>query len=174
MQMEEEANAPTSSRPGNKNELLDCIQKEWSALMQSIATLTDEQMTTSRGGAWSVKDNLAHLAAWEQFLLQHHLGGQPPHHVLGVDAATFETLDEDGMNAVIYERHKDRSVEDVLDGLQRSHEQVLDKLEGMTFAELTRPRHADDPMQRPVMNWVISNTCEHYREHRVDIGAVLG
>jgi len=173
MQMEDKANAATPSWPEDADELLERIQKEWSALMHSIATVTAEQMTTSRAGGWSIKDNLAHLAVWEEFLLHHHLQGQPPHRVLHIDAATFERLDEDGLNAVIYEQHKDRSVDDVLGDLKRIHDQVVAKLEQMTFTELTQPHYADDPTERPMMDSVIGNTYEHYQEHRVVIEAII-
>ena len=29
-----------------------------------------------------------------------------------------------------------------------------------------KPRFSDDPEKRPLMNWVLSNTVEHFAEHR--------
>lgn len=160
--------------PANMDDLLDLVDKEWSALMGAIAFLTDQQITAALPGAWSVKDNLAHVAAWERFLLLHHLQGQPPHQVLDIDAAAFEALDEDGQNAIIYERRRDRSVEEVLEDLERTHEQVLSHLQHVTFADLMQPCYADDPTKRPLIDAVAGNTYEHYQEHRISIDELIG
>jgi hypothetical protein len=152
--------------PKDKAELLARIDQEWTALRELIDSLTPKQMTEAVPGSWSVKDHLVHLTTWEQFLLRYHLGQEPPHIVLGVEAEKFEGLDEDGMNALIYERSQNRPLEDVLESLGQSHIQVLDALGPMTFADLMQPRYADDPEARPLINWVIGNTYDHYREHR--------
>ena len=167
-------NETVTARPKDRAELLDRIEREWSALLQTVGKLSPEQMTTPDAGEWSPKDNLAHLTAWEQFMLHHYLEGQPPHQVMQIDQAAFERLDEDALNAVLFERNRHRTVEDVLGDLQRSHAQVLAALEHMTFADLKRQRFLDDPQGRPLLDWVIGNTNEHYREHRRVIEAALG
>ena len=45
--------------------------------------------------------------------------------------------------------------------------------EGKTFPELMRSRFADDPEKRPLLDWVIGNTYDHYQEHRRTIQAEL-
>ena len=155
--------------PTDKADLLARIYDEWQALMQAVEKLTPEQMSVPRSGGWSVKDNLAHLADWEQFLLSHHLGGRPAYEVMQIDAATYKSLDEDGINAVLYERNKERSVEEVLARSRQIHDQVETTLKEMSFADLLRQRFDDDPEKRPVLAWVIGNTYEHYREHRQNI-----
>lgn len=155
--------------PKDKAELLARIDQEWTALRELIDSLTPKQMSEAVPGSWSVKDHLVHLTTWVQFLLRYHLGQEPPHIVMGLDVETFERLDEDGLNALIYERSQDRSLEDVLDSFTQSHNQVLDALELVTFADLMKPHYADDPEARPLINWVIGNTYDHYREHRQTI-----
>jgi hypothetical protein len=172
--MEENTREAAAWLPKDKADLLARIQREWSALMQTIEALTAEQMTIPGTGSWSVKDNLAHLAAWEQFMLRCHLQGEPPHETLHIDKATFEGLDEDGENAILYERDKDRPAADVVDGLKRSHEQITAALELIPFADLMKPHYADDPEQRPLISWVIGNTYDHYQEHRRAIEAIVG
>jgi hypothetical protein len=155
----------TPALPQDKTDLLERIQRDWSALMQAIERLTPEQMSIPDAGGWSIKDNLAHLTAWEQFMLLHYLQGRPPHETMQIDAATLERLDENGINAVLFERNRNRAVADVLDGLRRSHEQVVAFLEQMPFSDLMKPRFPDDPQVRPLINWVIGNTYDHYQEH---------
>jgi hypothetical protein len=167
------ANVGALSNPRNKAELMERIQLEWTAMEQAISHLSDEQMSLPGTGGWSVKDNLAHVTAWEQFMLLSYLQGRPEHEVMQVDEAILRTLDINGLNEVLYQRNKDRPPSAVLAGLRRSHEQVLAALEQMSFANLMKPLYADDPEARLVIGEVIGNTYEHYREHRAAIWAII-
>ena len=155
-----------SSWPRDQADLLERIQREWAALEQAIVGLSDEQMSTPGEGGWTIKDHLAHLAAWEQFMLQHYLRGRPAHEVMQVDEATWKTLDENGMNDILYQRSQLCTVSEVLADRRRSHEQVVSTLEQTPFADLMKPHYADDPQARLLIGWVIGNTYEHYLEHR--------
>lgn len=54
----------------NKQELLDELIRSREDFMRAIAGLTDEQRRTPGAcGIWSVKDVLAHLAAWQSELV---------------------------------------------------------------------------------------------------------
>jgi uncharacterized protein (TIGR03083 family) len=158
--------------PKNMTELMLRIQREWTALQRAIDGLSEAQMSVPDAGGWSIKDNLAHLTAWENFMRQHYLHHLPPHEVMGIDEETFKQADETGLNAIIFQRNQARSLADVLTELRRSHEQVLADLDQMSFADLMKPRDADDPEQRPLMGWVTGNTYEHYLEHRTTIEKV--
>ncbi|MBI5035422.1 MAG: ClbS/DfsB family four-helix bundle protein [Chloroflexi bacterium] len=155
--------------PRDKKDLLERIENEWLALMRTIEGLTLEQLSAPLAGGWSAKDNLAHLATWERFLAHYHLQGKPPHEILDLDAEFFDRLDENGINAIIYERNRLRSAADILDDLKRSHALVLDLLDKMSFENLMLPHFPDDPEERPLVGWVIGNTYDHYREHRQNI-----
>jgi uncharacterized protein YndB with AHSA1/START domain len=165
--------AQTSSLPRDTADLLDRIRREWAALEQVYAGLSDEQMTRPGAEGWSVKDHLAHLTAWEQFMLANHLQGRPAHEVLEIDAATLKTLDENGENAILHQRSQGQSVSQVLAGRQQSLAQVTATLERTPFATLMQPHLADDPQARPLILWINGNTYEHYQEHRAYIQAVL-
>ena len=159
--------------PQDKAELMAHIEREWKALLNTLDKLTPEQMTTPDVGGWSPKDNLAHLAAWEQFMLRCYLQGQPAHQAMQIDESTFELLDEDGVNQILFERNRLRSSEAVLRELQQSHAQVLAALAQRTFTDLMQP-YSDDPEGRPLIIWVMGNTYEHYRTHRQTIQTNLG
>jgi hypothetical protein len=158
-----------SHPPQDKTELMQRIQREWAALERAVDGLSDEQMSVPDTGGWSIKDNLAHLAAWEHYMRQCHLRNLPPHEVMGVDKETYEKLDENGLNEILFQRNRHRSVPEILAELRGSHEQTLADLEQMSFADLMKPRYADDPETRPVIIWVTGNTYEHYKEHRAVI-----
>ena len=161
-----------SQMPKDKTELMERIRREWTALERAIQQAGDERMSVPDAGGWSIKDNLAHLAAWERFMRLHYFRRLPPHEVMGVDEATYERVDEDGQNAILFERDKDRPAAEVIAELRQSHEQVLADLEPMLFADLMKPRD-DDPEARPLIVWVIGNTYDHYREHRASIERLI-
>jgi hypothetical protein len=158
-----------SRLPQDKAELMQRIDHEWAALERVIEPLRDEQMSLLDLGGWSIKDNLAHLTAWEQFMRLHYLRNLPAHEVLDIDEAIFKRGDEDELNEIMFQRNKNRSVSDILAVLRRTHELVLADLEQTSFADLMKQHYADDPEARPLLCWVIYNTYEHYQEHRITI-----
>jgi len=165
-------NVESQPAPRDKAELMERIHREWDALERSIAGLSDAQMSAPDAGGWSAKDNLAHLTAWEQFMLRRHVQGGPAHEAMQVDEATMAQAGEDGLNDIIFRRNRDRPVSEVLADARRSHQQVLDTLEQMSYADLTKPRVFDDAQARPLIGWVIGDTYEHYREHGANIRAL--
>jgi len=155
--------------PGNKKELMSVIEREWELLMEVADKLTEGQMVTPDAGGWSPKDNLAHLSEWMNILMGYHLDRRPSHEVLGVPEEVTKDWDFNVINPVLFERNRDRSSQDVLNGLKAMYTQLVAKLESMPFDDLMKPRHADDPEKRPVLLWVLGNTTEHFLEHRENI-----
>ena len=155
--------AENESTPESKVELVARITREWDALQAAIAGLSEEQLTAPGEGGWSIKDNLAHIAAWEQYMLAVVLQGQTAAQGLGVAPETLEGLDEDGINEIIYQRSRDLSLPAVLDAARLSHEEVMQALARTPFEMLLKPLKPDRPT--PALDWVIGNTYDHYREH---------
>ena len=55
-----------------KQQLLDKLERAWTALRQSYASLDEAQMTQPGvTGNWSVKDILAHVTTWEEEALKY-------------------------------------------------------------------------------------------------------
>ena len=107
--------------PHNKAELLEWVERAWTALQGSIAELDEAQLTEWRdANDWSIKDHLVNVTAWERSLL-YLLRGLPRHTALGVDEQTYLTTDADASNASIFERERDRPLADVLATLDDVH-----------------------------------------------------
>lgn len=155
--------------PGSKSELMSFIAREWDLLMEVVSRLDEAQMTSPDEGGWSPKDNLAHLAEWMNVLTGYHLDRRPSHEVLGVSEEVTKGWDMEVINPVLFERHRDRSTEDVLTWLRKVYAETVAKLDAMLFEDLLAPRHADDPQKRPVLLWVLGDTAEHFAEHRATI-----
>jgi hypothetical protein len=159
--------------PRSTSELLDEIDREWSALMRVVDQLTPEQMTTPDAGGWSPKDNLAHLTEWMKILLGYHMDNLPAHQVVGVEPDVTRDWDMDVINKVLFERNRPRSSGEILDELKQVYADVVDRLKATPFDELMKPRFADDPEQQPLLNWVLGNTSGHFAEHRFTIEKML-
>lgn len=159
--------------PQSKADLLDRIQREWAALLAVVETLTVEQMSRQDAGGWSIKDNLAHITAWERFLIRNQFEGQVPPVALGIDQVALQKLDEAGLNAVLLERNRDRSASDVLAALHQTHDYLMAALAQVSEADLQKPTWSLGRQAEPMMMWVIYNTYEHYVEHRRTIQANL-
>ena len=159
--------------PGSMPELLAAIEHEWKLLWEVIAKLDEAKMTSPDAGGWSPKDNLIHLAEWMNVMMGYHLDRRPEYEVLGVSEEASRDWDFNKINAVLFERNRNRSIQDVLDELRRVYKTMLEKLKGMSFEDLLRPRFADDKEKRPVLIWVLGNTTEHFAEHRAVIEKML-
>lgn len=155
--------------PKDKPELMSAIEREWKLLMDMAEKLTDKQMTTPDQGGWSPKDNLAHLSEWMKVLMGYHMDHRPSHEVLGVSTEAVKDWDFNIINALLFERNRNRSRQDVLVELKQVYEQLKAKLESMTFEDFMKPRHADDPEKRPLLGWILGDTTEHFSEHRETI-----
>jgi len=152
--------------PQSTPELLSEIDREWLELQKAIKKLTKEQMTAPDPGGWSPKDNLAHLAAWMHFMHEAHLNKKPAHEVMGMDAATLAGLDEDGENAILFERYRNLPTAEVLAWLNSTYAKVVEVLKKKPFADLMKPIRDNDPEKRQVILSVLGNTSEHFVGHR--------
>jgi hypothetical protein len=159
--------------PGSKAELMSAIRREWKQLMDVVAKLDEQKMTTPDEGGWSPKDNLAHLSEWMNSMMGYHIDKRSPHEVMRLTEEQTEGWDMEVINPVLFERNKDRSIEDVLDELNQTYEKVLAKLDGMSYEDLMKPRNDDDPEKRPLLLWVIGDTSGHFAEHREVIQRML-
>jgi hypothetical protein len=159
--------------PENKHELMSVIKREWGLLMDVVARLDEQQMTTLDAGGWSPRDNLAHLSEWMKSMLGHHIDKRPAPEVMGLPEEAVKGWDMEVINPILFERNRNRSTQDVLDELRRTYDEVIARLEGMSFDELMAPRRPDDPEKHPLLLWVIGDTSDHFAEHRAVIEKML-
>ena len=154
--------------PRDKEELMLAIDRERAAVWNMISQLTAQEMTMQDPAGWSPKDHLAHLVEWMKSFMGVHLDGSPWHVALGVDQQLTDNFnsDYDPINRVLFERNRFKPRQEVMDDFTQGCSRLYAKLEAMSFEDMMKPRYLDDPEKRPVMNWILGNTTEHFVEHR--------
>ncbi len=159
-----------------RENLLRQLELSWNELQTYLGSLTEEQLTRSTDAAgWTAKDHIIHLALWEKAGLAL-LEGKSKREALDVTPETWEQ-DDDAINAVIHQRYRAMSLDEVIQTFRHNHERMLKKLDTMTEEDLLLPyRHyqPDSTEERPIIRWVIGDTIDHYREHLPWMAALVG
>jgi hypothetical protein len=130
-------------------------------------------------GNWSIKDILAHVWAYEQYIadrlneITHDEIYAPckTHNALEAFRDHFgypdfgsPLLDDDTPNAWVYEKFRNVSLEEIVAQEVQAFTSIVSALEGMTDETLKRHN---------LYERVADNTYHHYREHLHDIKAWL-
>ncbi len=161
----------SSEFPQSTSELMTLIEREWNELMWVVELLTPQQMTTPDSGGWSPKDNLAHLTAWLRVMIDSYLHMMPTHQAMGIEAEQYKQLDMNGMNAVLFERNRNRSAAEVVSGLKSTYVEAVQAVQSVPYADLMKPMRESGPER--LIDEVIWNTSDHFREHRLTIEKAL-
>jgi hypothetical protein len=158
-----------SRRAKTKQELLESIRASRELLEKKFSKLTPEQMVWPGSmDDWSVKDILAHLVDWEQRLInwyQAGLRGEVPH--TPAPGMTWRDLPE--LNRQGYERHKNESLEEVMEQFEASYRQILSLVQGMSEREIFEPGVHEWTGNYPLLTWIAANTSSHYNWARRNI-----
>ena len=155
--------------PTTKGELLEEIHAERDKLARFLAPITPEQMTQSGAiDGWSVKDVLAHLAAWEGLLLVWYNAGRrgenPP---LPAEGYGWEQMDD--LNQRIYEKYRHWTLDEVLDYYRKSYRETLEAVQAMAEDELFTPGRYAWTKNNALVDYVVPCTSEHYQWARQEM-----
>src|SRR3712207_1268531 len=91
--------------------LLAEIDAAWAEIADLVDGTTPEALSHPGADGRAAKDILIHLAAWEGSLLAL-LDGASRAWAIGIDPASYAGMSEDDVNAVIFERNRDRPAAD--------------------------------------------------------------
>lgn len=147
----------------SKVELLKDIQAEHIRLEQILNTLTSQDMRRPGVvGAWSIKDVLAHLTAWEQLFLRWYEAGRHGQPVEPTPVGMSRKA-MDAINEQIFKRYRRRSLAVVLVEFRVSYETILAAIQAMPEAEIFVERRYVWTGRLRVADYIAGNTCNHYR-----------
>jgi uncharacterized damage-inducible protein DinB len=148
-----------------KREILQELEEARADLLASIEGLSPDDMRRPGAvGIWSVKDALAHLAAWEAELVTA-LNEVENKQVPGI--IDIEDIDE--WNEDRYRENVRRSLDVILDDLAGVHTMLLRMLGDMDEKTLTDNRQFRWMEGEPLLFLVEENATLHEQEHAGDI-----
>lgn len=165
-------------------DLLDEIDASWMRLMDTMrAAPPDRYSEVHDPAGWSALDHMAHITAWERSVL-FPLMGRPRHEGLGVTDDEFATDEEfamnfDPLNEIIRQQTAGQSFEEVMESALREHQALVNMIDASDLDELWQPSSELCPDQReqhrelPFIVILMSDTSEHYDEHRGYIETLL-
>jgi hypothetical protein len=150
------------TRYRNKQGLVSAIMLEHQHLDANLALLTREELLLPGVvGCWSTKDLMVHLTAWEQLLIYWYDAGlhgkTPDPYPPGMSHNAINAL-----NALFYERNRERSLIAALEEYQDSYAQGLKLVRDLTEEELFSPGIYPWTGRHSLADYVAANTCQHY------------
>lgn len=157
--------------PQTVTELLRRIDAEWAGYQGALADLADTDLLAPRPPeGWSLKDHIAHVAAWEQGIAGL-LSRAPRWQSMGVDPDTLAEPGVDGLNAAVMALHREQPLEEVRAMATAAHARAREVIAGLSDADLSRPYSDFDPAERrfdtsgPILRTIVDDTYEHYADH---------
>jgi hypothetical protein len=142
----------------NRAILLQTIEAGRDRLDAVLAALPDEAMAERIDDAWTRKDVVAHLEAWERRvvdLLEGLRAGREPD----------DRVETDELNARFHAADRDRPLAGVRASERTAYLRVRAAIEGASDEELFEGGHFAWTEGDPLADWFRGNTDEHYDEH---------
>ena len=172
----------SSTRPGNKTELLEQMRagrEEWDAL---IAQIPDSARTEpALAGGWSVKDLIAHVAAFENWTaaqIRAANEGRAPtdRELYGVEEVTLdpEGWDLDRENAAIYARYKETPLAEVMTFSSQAFADLVAAVEAVSDEDITRTGAQSWTEDSTLLEIIPGQCYAHYEQHADDLKSISG
>ena len=142
-------------------------RRRWDATLDRVPR--ERMSEPAFEGGWSVKDIVAHVAAWERVAaarLEHGLGR-------GRALDPLEDLPLDERNQRYFEANREAQLDDVIAGELEAWAQLLSIVEALDEADLHDPSRLR--LRGDVEPWqmIAANSHEHFDEHIPQIEAWL-
>lgn len=152
--------------PQSKQEILDLVDSAWAALIAVVERVPPAALAEPDvEGAWSVKDLLAHITAWEKLMtrwLDEHARGATPQR----PEPNLTWDDIDPLNARIYRENKDRPAAEILAEFHAFHRTARAAVAPIPEADLLEAARYPWMDGGPLWYAVAGNTWTHYDDHR--------
>jgi uncharacterized damage-inducible protein DinB len=157
--------------PDTQERLCATLKQERQMLLDALAPLADEQLD-AKGfvGAWSIKNVLAHLTAWEHAVVDF----LPERIATGRRPAIFDQIgeDEDGWNDRAVRAAEQLSLQEQLGAFTAARADLLHLIQSLDDATLNRD-HPWGTWDGTVAEYILDNVGGHEREHREAILAAI-
>lgn len=169
-QMRRTVAAQYAAPPATLEELLARIDREWErlgGLLSRIPRSRWEAPLPGAAGDWSSpRDQMAHITAWERYLLEGVIAGQPPRATVErLVGQRIAGLDIDAQNELLLQVSAGKSLNQVVDEFQAIHAQVRAAVAAIDFAEWAARTPEQDGRRQHTLHSIAEPTYSHYLEH---------
>lgn len=155
--------------PQTMAEIMTRIEQAVQQVVQAVTALSPDQLTAPQlAGGRSVKDLLAHMAWWDQWLLftlppDPHLAQRPSAPPLFDQIPPGDQWAEE-MNAKVHAYNQSRPVAVIQAEFTATYPQLLQRVSHLTLVDLYDPAGLSAAIGHPVAPLVLG-IYEHYEEH---------
>jgi hypothetical protein len=171
-----------SIRPESKTELLERMRAgrgEWDAL---IAQIPDSVRTEpALAGGWSVKDLIAHVAAFENWTaaqIRAANEGRAPtdRELYGVEEMPpdFEGWDIDRQNAAIYAQYKEMPLAEVMTFSSQAFADLIAAVEAVPEDDIASTGAQTWTEDKTLLEIVPGQCYAHYEQHADELRSISG
>jgi hypothetical protein len=172
----------SSTRPGSKSELLERMRagrEEWDAL---IAQIPDSARTEpALAGGWSVKDLIAHVAAYENWTaaqIRAANEGRAPtdRELYGVEEMPPdpEGWDLDCQNAAIYARYKEMPLAAVMTFSSQAFADLITAVAAISDEDFAKSGVQTWTGDRTLLEIIPEQCYAHYEQHAGELRSISG
>jgi hypothetical protein len=146
-----------------KSEFIQTYRDKRAELDAALSKLSEDELTRrDSADSWSIKDNLAHLTFWEQFMLNNVR--QAVRH--DIAPTWMNDVEETETNARILRDNWDRPLADLLAEMRQSLAETLAELETLSEDDLFNPNRFAWLRGKPLWTYIANEGYgEHYHEH---------
>ena len=150
----------------DRQELLTNMHEGHERLEAALARMDATRMVQPvLYGLWSVKDLLAHIGFWEQYIADAYRTLQRG----DVPAPTPDETSLHEINARVFAEQRGRPLADVRREEGEAYRALLALVETASGDDLFDPRRFTWSGRRPFAELIQNNTYEHYDEHLEDL-----
>jgi hypothetical protein len=153
----------------NKTEVLQRIDDGWRRLTELVEGIDPTTFVQPVKDEWSPKDHVAHVAAWEEFLLAI-LEKRDRFRSMGVGDLRGKATD--AINDAVFQSRRHLAPDEVRTSLAATHGHVRTAIASLSDADLRRPRSDFQPDREDgesgdesLLDEIEWNTWGHYEKH---------
>ncbi|MDE0632837.1 MAG: DinB family protein [Caldilineaceae bacterium] len=165
----------------SREQLFSFYRRHCNSLLDAITGLTEEScVTVPVSGNWTVRDLLAHILAWDEYVLELVKRwpdiSSPDAQTSGQEIRREDELshwasgDVDTVNARLHEARAELSMIEVLDGLATCHRRIVSRCRRLSDEEMRTEVEYDAGEKGNVVNLLVS-TSAHTADHAAEIYA---
>lgn len=147
-----------------KSELMDAIHKERARLEKALASFSEAQKAEKiLENGWSVKDLMAHIAAWERVGFDIVQAARNSVALKTYVSKVFESIDN--FNSKTYEKNKNKTLSKIEIEFQAAHKDFFTLIKTLDDDFITSNLPFDGADKLSVQYMISANTHLHYSEH---------